>query len=196
MDKIELIQDLETLRNLCGDHHPHTPYKVQSQLTEQGQDFIRRSPFMLLTSINQAGEPSISPKGGQRGFVGVGDAKTLYLPDMRGNNLIFSLQNILLNPNVGMLFMMPGTCETLRVHGQATITADEDLCRQYAIGNKPARLVTIVEVTSAYFHCSLSLNKGRIWEPESWEERFKVNFISEIVPNLPPELRKKSSQTN
>ena len=132
------IQDIATLRELCGDHHPHTPYKVQDHLNAQAQNFIQRSPFVLLSTINAAGESTISPKGGVPGFVGIGDDQTLYLPDQRGNNLIFSLQNILANPQVGLLFLVPGTCETLRVHGTAQITADEALCTQFPIGNKPA----------------------------------------------------------
>ena len=187
MNKPKLIRDVDTLRELCGDFHPHTPYKVQEHLTEQAQDFIRRSPFVLLTSISPDGEPTVSPKGGHPGFVGIGDNKTLYLPDLRGNNLIFSLQNILSNPQVGLLFIMPGTSETLRVHGRAVLTADETLCHRYPIANKPARLMTIIEMTSAYFHCARSLHSSKIWEPDSWSEQFKVSFKSEIVPNLPQE---------
>lgn len=182
------IQDVATLRKRCGDHHPNTPYKVQNHLTEQARNFVRRSPFVLLSTINAAGETTISPKGGLPGFVGIGDETTLYLPDRRGNNLIFSLQNILANPQVGLLFLVPGTCETLRVHGRAAITADEALCSQYPIGDTPARLVTVVEMSSAYFHCSASLKTSKIWEPESWHEHIPISFRDEILPNLPPEM--------
>ncbi|MEM7033497.1 MAG: MSMEG_1061 family FMN-dependent PPOX-type flavoprotein [Chloroflexota bacterium] len=184
---ITLIQDVATLRALCGDHHPHTPYKVQDHLTEQAQNFVRRSPFVLLSTIGQSGETTISPKGGAPGFVGMGDDKTLYLPDQRGNNLIFSLQNILGNPQVGLLFLVPGTGETLRVHGRASLTADEDICRQYLIGKKPARLVTIIEMDSAYFHCSRSLYTSAIWDPNSWTEQIAISWQDEIGPNLPEE---------
>lgn len=182
------IQDLATLRELCGDYHPHTPYKVQNHLNAQAQNFILRSPFVLLSTINAAGESTISPKGGVPGFVGIGDDKTLYLPDQRGNNLIFSLQNILTNPQVGLLFLVPGTCETLRVHGKAQLTADETLCAQFPIGNKPARLVTIIQMASAYFHCSRSLNTSKIWQPESWTESITISWRAEIEPNLPREV--------
>ena len=181
------IQDIATLRELCGDHHPHTPYKVQDHLNAQAQNFIQRSPFVLLSTINAVGESTISPKGGGPGFVGIGDDQTLYLPDQRGNNLIFSLQNILANPQVGLLFLVPGTCETLRVHGKAQITADEALCTQFPIGNKPARLVTIIQMISAYFHCARSLNTSKIWQPESWVESITISWREEIEPNLPPE---------
>ncbi len=179
------IQDIATLRELCGDHHPHTPYKVQNHLNAQALNFIRCSPFVLLSTSNAAGESTISPKGGTPGFVGVGDDKTLYLPDQRGNNLIFSLQNILVHPAIGLLFLVPGTCETLRVHGTAQITADEALCARFPIGNKPARLVTVIQVTSAYFHCSRSLNTAKLWHPESWTTEIEISWREEIEPNLP-----------
>ncbi|MEM7538839.1 MAG: MSMEG_1061 family FMN-dependent PPOX-type flavoprotein [Chloroflexota bacterium] len=185
MKSVTLIQDVATLRELCGDHHPHTPYKVQDHLTDQAQTFIRRSPFVLLSTLGETGESTISPKGGVPGFVGIGDERTLYLPDQRGNNLIFSLQNILVNPQVGLLFMLPGTGETLRVHGRASLTADETLCQQYLIGNKPARLVTIIKMDSAYFHCSRAFHTSALWEPDSWTEKISISWKDEIGPNLP-----------
>lgn len=185
MSQPTFIQDIATLRELCGDHHPNTPYKVQNHLTEQAQAFIRKSPFVLLSTVNTQGEPTISPKGGLPGFVGIGDDHTLYLPDQRGNNLLFSLQNIIANPEIGLIFLVPGTCETLRLHGRAAITADENLCQQYPTGEKPARLVTIINMTSGYFHCSSSLRASNIWEPESWKETIPISFRSEIEPNLP-----------
>ncbi|MEM7126001.1 MAG: MSMEG_1061 family FMN-dependent PPOX-type flavoprotein [Chloroflexota bacterium] len=186
-NQMTYIKDVATLRELCGDHHPHTPYKLQDHLNEQAQNFIQRSPFMLLSTIGEDGESTISPKGGVPGFVGIGDERTLYLPDQRGNNLIFSLQNILNNPQVGMLFLVPGTGETLRVHGRAALTADEDLCKQVPVGKKPARLVTIIEMDSAYFHCSRSLQTSAIWDPESWAEKIAISWKEEIEPNLPSE---------
>lgn len=182
---ITLIKDVAMLRELCGDYDARIPYKIQNHLNEQAQNFIRRSPFVLLSTVSQTGEPTISPKGGVPGFVGIGDEKTLYLPDMRGNNLIFSLQNILLNPQIGLFFLVPGTGETLRVHGRAALTADESLCRQYPIGKKSARLITIIEMDSAYFHCSRSLNVSNIWNPDSWAEKIAISWKKEIEPNLP-----------
>ncbi|MBX3013027.1 MAG: pyridoxamine 5'-phosphate oxidase family protein [Caldilineaceae bacterium] len=188
MTSLTYIQDVATLRELCGDHHPNTPYKVQSHINAQALNFIQRSPFVLLSTSNAAGESTISPKGGVPGFVGIGDNKTLYLPDQRGNNLIFSLQNILAHPAIGLLFLVPGTCETLRVHGQAQITADEALCARFPIGDKPARLVTVIQVTSAYFHCSRSLNTSKLWHPDSWTESISISWRDEIEPNLPKEV--------
>lgn len=178
------ITDLENLRELCGEPHSHTPYKVQTQLTEQARAFVRQSPFVMLSTLDANGEPTISPKGGEPGFIGL-DEDTFYLPDRKGNNLIFSLQNILEHPQVGLIFLLPGTCETLRVHGNAQISRNPELCMRYKTGTKPARLVTIIKLTTYYFHCSMSLRTAKLWEPETWRETVKISWKEEIEPNLP-----------
>ena len=182
------ITDLETLIDLCGKPNPRTPYKVLEELTEQARAFLKKSPFLLLTTVSDDGTPTVSPKGGAPGFVGLDDNK-LYLPDIRGNNLNFSLQNILNNPKVGLIFFLPGTSETLRVHGDAQLSNDPKLCRAYTVGKKEARLVTVIQITSYYFHCSMSLNIAKLWQPETWADKMKISWEEEIDPNLPPELR-------
>ncbi len=103
------ITDLESLKELCGEPNPHTPYKIQEKLTEQAKNFLRQSPFMLLSTVSPEGELTISPKGGDLGFVVLNEAaNTLYLLDVKGNNLIFSVQNMLLNPKVGLIFFWNG----------------------------------------------------------------------------------------
>lgn len=179
-----LITDVATLRALCGDPNPLTPRKVQTRLTEQAQAFIGRSPFLMLATANAQGEPTVSPKGDKPGFVWAEDEFTLHLPDRKGNNLLFSLQNVLENPNVGMIFMLPGTNETLRVHGSAKLSTDPTLCERLSLGGKPAQLVMTVRITHCYFHCSRSLHHGGVWQPESWpDETMTVSFKSEIEAN-------------
>ena len=180
-----LITDVDQLVDICGTPHPKTLYKIQERFTEQARSFIQQSTFLVLTTISDTGEPTISPKGGVPGFVGLGEDDTLYLPDQRGNNLIFSLQNILGNSQVGLMFMLPGTCETLRIHGHAQLSDDPDLCAKYPIGKKPARLMTIIKPTTSYFHCSMSLRTGKLWEPDAWAETVKISWKEEIEPNLP-----------
>ena len=182
------ITDLETLIGLCGEPNPRTPYKVQEALSAQARAFLHQSPFMLLTTVSENGTPTASPKGGAPGFVGLDD-NTLYLPDIRGNNLNFSLQNILHNPKVGLIFFVPGTSETLRVHGDAQLSNDSELCSRYTVGKKEARLVTVIQIAAYYFHCSMSLNIAKLWQPESWADKMKVSWNEEIDPNLPPELK-------
>ncbi len=181
------ITDLETLIDLCGKPNPRTPYKVQEKLTEQARAFLEKSPFILLTTVSEDGIPTASPKGGAPGFVGLDDS-TLYLPDIRGNNLNFSLQNILNHPKVGLIFFLPSTSETLRVHGNAQISNDPELCSRYTVNGIEARLVTVIQITSYYFHCSMSLNIAKLWQPETWADRMTIYWSEEIDPNLPPEL--------
>lgn len=179
-----LITDTETLRAICGDPHPLTPLKVQTRLTEQAQDFIKRSPFLMLATANAQGEPTVSPKGDKPGFVWAEDEFTLHLPDRKGNRLLFSLQNVLENPNVGMIFLLPGTNETLRVHGTAKLSTDPALCQRLSLGDHPAQLVMTVRITHCYFHCSRSLHHGGVWQPESWPgETMPISFKSEIQAN-------------
>lgn len=184
MEVPHVVKDLASLRDICGDPHPHTPYKVQEELTEQAKTFLGKSPFLLLTTVSEDGTPTVSPKGGQAGFVRLKD-NILYLPDIKGNNLIFSLQNILQHPKVGLIFLLPGTGETLRIHGTAQISSDPELCSSYPINGKPARLVTVIEISAYYFHCSMSLNIAKLWKPEAWSDKMKISWREEIDPNLP-----------
>lgn len=181
---LHTITDLTTLKEICGEPNPHTLYKVQAELTEQARAFLGQSPFMLLATVSPDGEPTISPKGGDPGFVG-SDENTLYLPDIKGNNLIFSLQNLLLNPKVGLIFFLPGTGETLRIHGDARLSSDPELCSRYTVSGKAARVVTVVQITSYYFHCSASLNIAKLWQPETWPKTVQISWREEIEPNLP-----------
>lgn len=180
----KIITDIKELRAICGNHHPLTPYKIQKELTDQAKSFIQQAPFVLLSTIENTGEPTISPKGGQPGFVGFDDQDTLYLPDKRGNNLLFSFQNILERPQVGLMFIIPGTSETLRVHGTAQITQDPELCSTYHLENKPARLITMIQFQMAYFHCSLSFENAKMWKPEHWPEPVRISWKKEINRNL------------
>ena len=107
-----------------------------------------------MRTSSQSGESAVSPRGDQPGFVTVRDEVTLYIPERQGNKLIFSLQNILENPNVGLLFMVPGTNETLRIRGKAELTADAELCQELSSRGKAALLVIVVRVTECYFHCA------------------------------------------
>src|SRR6202047_3290106 len=116
------IETVAQLQALLGEPNPMTPKKLFSALDEAAMDFIRRSPFLVLATADAQGNEDASPKGDGPGFVIVENKSTLLIPDRRGNKLIFTLQNILANPHVGIIFMLPGTDETLRVNGTAELT--------------------------------------------------------------------------
>src|SRR5216683_4675295 len=133
------ISTVEQLRAILGEPNPMTPKKLLRELDEMAIDFIQRSPFLVLGTADAEGNQDASPKGDGPGFVVVENENTLLIPDRRGNKLLFSLQNILVNPHVGIIFLIPGTDETLRVNGIAELTADPALLERLAWHAGPAR---------------------------------------------------------
>jgi PPOX class probable FMN-dependent enzyme len=113
----------------------------------------------------------VAPKGDGPGFVRVADERTLLIPERKGNKLVFSLQNILANPKVGLIFLLPGTGETLRVSGDAELVDDRELSESFIERGKPALLVTRVRVTQCYFHCAKAFLRAELWKPETWADR-------------------------
>ncbi len=143
-----------------------TKLKVLDHLDEQAQAFLATSPFLLLSTVGADGLVEVSPKGDERGFVRIEDARALVIPDRAGNNLAFGHINILANPNVGLIFMSPGTGETLRVSGRATLHDDADLLQALSARGKLARLAMRVQIQHTYFHCARSLLRAGLWETE------------------------------
>jgi PPOX class probable FMN-dependent enzyme len=121
--------------------------------------------------------PDVSPKGDGPGFVAVADDRTLLIPDRKGNRLIFGLQNILVNPRISVIFLLPGTGETLRVTGVAEITADPEVLEALTDERgKPALLAIRLRVEKAFFHCAKALIRSRLWQPDAWQELYRVSF--------------------
>ncbi len=164
------------LRAIIGDPGELAPKKVMGALDELAADFIRRSPFLVLATTDAEGNMDASPKGGGPGFVAVEDERTLAIPDRKGNKLIFGLQNILDNPHVGLIFMIPGTDETLRVNGTAELTIDPALMERLADRGSPAHLAIRVNVRECFFHCAKAFIRSQLWHPESWPQRVKISW--------------------
>lgn len=142
--------------------------KVIHRLDEHCADFLAKSPFLVLSTADADGRCDGSPRGGPAGFVQVLDEHRLAWPDYSGNNRLDSFQNIVTNPGVALLFVIPGLDETLRVNGTAEVVADEELCRELSIDGKPARVAVVVTVAEAYIHCAKALRRAGLWTPESW----------------------------
>jgi uncharacterized protein len=175
---------LAGVRALIGEPNPATPLKLLDSLDETSVEFIRRSPFLMLATADSDGHPDVSPKGDLPGFVAIEDSRTLLIPDRRGNRLIFGLQNILANSAVAIIFVIPGTEETLRVRGHAELTADPELLARLSARGRPALLAIRVMVDQCFFHCAKAFKRGRLWEPESWPPRQRVSFGRQIAPKL------------
>ena len=142
--------------------------KVIHRLDQHCVDFLAKSPFFVLSTASADGTCDGSPKGGPRGFVRALDEQRLAWADYSGNNRLDSFQNLVSNDSVALLFLIPGLDETLRVNGRAELRTDPDLCDQFAIDGKPARVVVVVTVDEAYIHCAKALRRAAVWSPDDW----------------------------
>ena len=170
------IETEAQLRAVIGAAPAGLAEKNQPYLNDFAVDFIARSPFLVLSTADAQGRIDASPKGDDPGFVAVENARQLLIPDRPGNRLAYGHTNILANPQVGVLFMIPGTPETLRVNGQATLSADPELLERLAARGRPAVLAIRVQVEEVFFHCAKAFLRSRLWRPESWGEKHEVSF--------------------
>lgn len=141
---------------------------------------VAASPFCTIASAGPGGL-DVSPRGDGPGFVAVADPKTLLLPDRRGNNRADTLKNILADPRVALLFLIPGVGETLRVNGTARISIDADLCRRFAMDGKPARSVLVVAVERVYFQCARAIVRADLWNPAKHVARTSLPSTGTIL---------------
>ena len=132
--------------------------------------------MIVLSTADESGRMDASPKGDAPGFVEVLNEHTLLIPDRPGNKLAYGHQNILSNPNVGILFIVPNTRETLRINGQAELSCEPDLLQQLAARDKPATLVIRVFVDECFFHCGKAMLRSKLWDSSTWQENFRVSF--------------------
>src|SRR5260370_3930898 len=170
------IETVAQLQALLGEPNPITPKKLFSSLDEAAIDFIRRSPFLVLATADAQGNEDASPKGDGPGFVAVEDARTLLIPERKGNRLMFSLRNILANPQVGIIFLVPGTDETFRVNRTAELSADPDLLARLTARGAPALLAIRITIRECFFHCAKAFIRSQLWKPDSWPARRKISF--------------------
>ncbi len=140
--------------------------KVTDHITPHYAALIQASPFIALATVGPEGL-DCSPRGDLPGFVRIADPKTLMLPDRRGNNRIDSLRNIVRDPRVALLFLIPGSGTTFRVNGRAMLSVDPELLESFAVDGKPPRTVTVVTVDEAYFQCARAIVRSNLWNPES-----------------------------
>jgi uncharacterized protein len=144
--------------------------KIIDHLDGHCRDFIARSPFVLVATADERGNCDVSPKGGPAGFVSVLDEKRLAIPDAPGNRLVYSLRNVAAGGRAGLLFVIPGMEETLRVNGQAWLTRDPAVLQPLAAGAKPPKVAIGVEVEEAFLHCAKAFKRSALWRPDEWPD--------------------------
>ena len=155
--------------------------KSRTSIDEASARFIAKSPIVMLATASAAGHCDVSPRGGPPGFVTVLDDNHIAIPDLGGNNRLDSLQNVVDNPQVGLLFLVPGLDDTLRINGPATIsTADDILDRHHPELRRP-KSALVVETRELFVHCAKAFRRSRTWQPETWAELADAPDLVEIV---------------
>lgn len=176
-----IVQTKEALQELLGTPSPLAIHKVIEGLDRHCETFIAQSPCLLLATADKSGNCDVSPRGDQPGFVSVLDRKHLLIPERRGNKRFDSLYNILENPHIGMIFLIPGLRETLRVNGKAAIIMDEDLLAPLAVSGKTPAVGIGVEVEECFIHCGKAMIRSNLWNPSSWIPDEQLPRAAEIL---------------
>lgn len=158
--------------------------KCVNRLDKHCRDFIALSPFLVLGSAGADGRADVSPRGDPPGFVKVLDDRTLLIPDRPGNNLLDSLSNLVANPEVGLLFLIPGFDETLRINGTAEIVRDPALLAPLAVDGKAPKVAIRVGVREAYLHCARSFRRARLWDPHARVPRKTLPSLATMVMGM------------
>ena len=175
------IETVEQLRAIIGEPLPVIPLKVDASLNEYARAFIARSPFLVMSTADAEGWPDASPKGDAPGFVRILDDRHLVIPDRPGNKRLDGMRNLLQNPHVGLIFLIPGREETLRVNGRAWIVRDEATLDPLVVQGKRPLVAIGVEVEECFFHCPKAFRRSRLWEPGEWPDRAVLPSMARVL---------------
>jgi uncharacterized protein len=181
----EHITTPEALRNLYDAARERSVLKELPQLDAHAQRFISLSPFLVISTHGANGAADASPRGGEAGFVKTPDAQTIWIPDSPGNNRLDSLENIIATGQIGLLFLLPGMDETLRVNGTALLSTDlakRELCADTLTGTRRVpKLVIQVRVQASYLHCAKALMRSDLWNPACHVQRSVLPSMGEML---------------
>ncbi len=179
-DPQQVISDVSQLRSRYGEPSERSLRKVLDHMSDHYAALVQASPFVLVASVGPEGV-DVSPRGDAPGFVRIADPRTLMLPDRRGNNRADTLCNIVRDPRVSLLFLIPGVGETLRVIGRAQVVIDPQLCDSFAVQGKAPRSVIVVHIQEVYFQCQKALARSRLWAADSQVERGTLPSAGQIL---------------
>jgi uncharacterized protein len=178
-----LITTMEQLQSPYGEKLPTSVIKEIDHINDGYRKLIEAAPFVAVATSGPEGL-DCSPKGDAPGFVRILDDKTLAIPDRPGNNRIDSFRNIMRDPRIALLFLIPGIGETLRVNGRASISIDPDLMQTFAVGGKLPRSALIIHIQSIYFHCSKAIVRSKLWEEATKIDRKSLPSTGTIIAEL------------
>lgn len=178
-----LITSIEQLEALYGEKNPNSIVKEIDYINDNYRKLIEAAPFVAIATGGPDGL-DCSPKGDAPGFVRVLDERTLAIPDRPGNNRIDGFRNILQDPRIGLLFLIPGVGETFRVNGRASISIDPELMQSFAVNGKLPRSVMVVHVETAFFHCSKAVVRSKLWDEKAKIDRKSLPSTGTIIAEL------------
>lgn len=178
---MQFITSREELRSVYKPASEGSLRKELKALDSHAASFIGRSPFVLIGTTDGKGHADVTPKGDRPGFVAVLDNRTIAIPDRPGNNRLDTLENLLEEPAIGLLFLIPGMDETLRINGKAKITTDDALRARFEVDGKLPQAVIVVTVEATYMHCAKAFMRSQLWHPESWPDRKSLPTLGQIL---------------
>jgi len=178
---ISTLAELEAL--FPEEVYPPARVKETTYITKAYRALIEASPFCVMATSGPAGLDT-SPRGDPKGFVRVVDEKTIILPERRGNNRIDSLRNLVTDPRVSLIFLIPGVSETLRVVGRAAISADPELCAGFTMQGKAPRVVLVISVEQVFFQCAKALVRSKLWDASLHVERSTLPTAGKILAEI------------
>ncbi|MEM7695908.1 MAG: pyridoxamine 5'-phosphate oxidase family protein [Pseudomonadota bacterium] len=176
-----LITTAADLRARFPDINPLAVQKQHTRLNRHDRAFIARAPFCLLATSDGDGHLDVSPRGDPAGFVTVLDDETIAIPDRPGNNRLDSLTNILADPGVGLLFLIPGFDDTLRINGRACITTAPSLLAGMAVRERAPTLAIVITIEEVFLHCAKALRRSALWSPDSIQDRSALPSLGAMV---------------
>lgn len=191
-----VIGDEAALRDLFPPTHALAAAKSLDHLDKHASEFIVRSPFLCIGTQTVEGAADVSPRGDPRGFVKILDEKTLLIPDRPGNNRLDTLANIVSTPSVGLLFMVPGFDETLRINGTARLTRDPELLEKLSVQDRTPTVAIVVTVAEVFLHCAKAFRRSKLWDPEERQDRREMPSLMQMMldqtagaPDDPEEMK-------
>ncbi|CAH0347468.1 hypothetical protein BCI9360_03868 [Bacillus sp. CECT 9360] len=181
MKFINEVKSEEELRSLLGNPGVLAKNKVIDYLDENCIEFLRKSPFLIVSSANSSGRCDSSPRGDAPGFIHVIDQKHFVIPERPGNRRLDSILNVLENPQVGVLFLIPGLDETLRINGSATVIRDEHILENMKANGKTPLLGIAIEVEECFIHCGKAFERSGLWNQDTWIEKAALPSAAKML---------------
>lgn len=176
-----LIKNVEELTALFDETHPLAVHKCLPRLDKYAREFISRSPFVCVATHDVNGASDVSPRGDPAGFVKVLNDTTLAIPDRPGNNRLDTMSNIVNSGSLGLLFMVPGYDDTLRVNGSAVLTTDPDILGALSLNGREPKVAILMTVKESFLHCAKAFKRSKLWDIETQQKRSEMPTLGQMI---------------